>query len=86
MCEVGDDMGTQVCLCTQQSLGKGKLNWKLKALFIFDTAALQCHQSTVLPNYGRIVFEEIRSMDRVIKMQELEKKMPSEKESELLKS
>lgn len=40
----------------------------------------------MLLNYGRIVFEEIQSMDRVVKMLELEKKMPSERESEIFKS
>lgn len=51
-----------MCLCTQQSLEKGKLI-EPKALFIFDIAALQCHQSTVLLNYGRIVFKEIQNMN-----------------------
>lgn len=41
MCmKCGEDTGHGTCLCMPQSLGKDKLI-EFKALFIFDTAALQ---------------------------------------------
>lgn len=69
MCEIRRGPGDMGCVYIYtEKFGKRKAYWVQSPVYFWHSFFAISHQSTVLLNYGRIVFKGIENMDRVIKM------------------